>query len=127
MNFYNRSKAYNIKTHKEQTQSLLVSFIYSYLSILELNERESDSPTQVSRHTIVRQETHILSKLLNAIREDLTKNEITQLVKHDFQKILAWFIIDYFSHNLDLIEQARKNFRPQNTDDEIVLAECLGP
>ena len=60
---------------------------------------------------------------MNAIREDLTKNEITQHVKHDLQKILAWLVIDYFSHNLDLIEQARKNFRPQSTDDETLLEE----
>ena len=32
-------------------------------------------------------------------------------------------IIDYFGHNIDLIERARKNFRPQSTDDENVLAE----
>ena len=35
------------------------------------------------------------------------------------QKFLAWFIIDYFTHNLDLISQARKNFKPQNN----VIAE----
>ena len=39
------------------------------------------------------------------------------------QKILAWFIIDYFTHNLDLISQARKNFRPQSTNDDTVIAE----
>ena len=39
------------------------------------------------------------------------------------QKILAWFIIDYFTHNLDLISQARKNFRPQKTNDDTVIAE----
>ena len=39
------------------------------------------------------------------------------------KKILVWFIIDCFNHNIDLIEQARKNFRPQNTDDKTVLAE----
>ena len=99
------------------------SLIYSYLSIFELNEPQGDSPTQISRHTIVRHEIHIFSKFLNAIREDLSRNEITQHVKHDLQKILAWFIVDYFSHNLDIIEQARKNFRLQNTDDETVLAE----
>ena len=49
------------------------SLIYSYISILELNEPQSDSPAQTSRHTIVRQEKHIFSKFLNAIREDLTK------------------------------------------------------
>ena len=37
--------------------------------------------------------------------------------------ILAWFIIDYFVHNIDLIAVARKNFKPQNTDDETFLAE----
>ena len=60
---------------------------------------------------------------MNAIREDLVSKDITQHVKHDLQKFLAWFKIDYFSHKIDLIAQARKNFRPQNTDDEIVLAE----
>ena len=33
------------------------------------------------------------------------------------------FIIDYFVHNIDLIALARKNFGPQNTDDETILAE----
>ena len=99
------------------------SLIYGYLSIVELNEPQGDPPTQTSRHAIVRQEINIISKFSYAIREDLTKNEITQHVRHDLQKILAWFIIDYYSHNIDLIEQARKNFRPQNTDDETVLAE----
>ena len=99
------------------------SLIYSYISLLEMKEPQSDSPTQTSRHKIVGQEIHTFSKLLNAIREDLTSNDITQHVKHDLQKILAWFIIDYFSHNIDLIAQARKNFRPKKTDDENVLAE----
>ena len=99
------------------------SLIYSYISILELKEPQSVSPTQTSRHTTVRQEIHIFSNFLNAIREDLTSYYITQHVKHELQKILAWFIIDYFSHNIDLIAQARVNFRPQNTDDETVLAE----
>ena len=40
-----------------------------------------------------------------------------------YKKILAWFLIDYFSHKIDLIEQARKDFRPQSTIDETVLAE----
>ena len=39
------------------------------------------------------------------------------------QKILACFIIDYFTHNLDLISQAGKNFRTQNTNDDTVFAE----
>ena len=80
--------------------------MFSNLSILELNEPQGDSP----RHTIVRQEIRIFSKILNAIRKDLSINEITQHVKHDLQNILAWFIIDCFCHNIDLIEQARKIF-----------------
>ena len=44
------------------------SLIYSYLNLLEMNELQSDSPTKTSRHTIVRQEIHIISKFLKAIR-----------------------------------------------------------
>ena len=62
------------------------SLIYSYLSILELNEPQGDSPTQTSRHTILKQEIHIFSKFLNALRENLSRNEITQHVKQDLQK-----------------------------------------
>ena len=36
---------------------------------------------------------------------------------------MAWFIIDYFSHNIDLISQARKNFRLQSSTDDTVLVE----
>ena len=32
-------------------------------------------------------------------------------------------IIDCFSHNLDLISQARKSFSPQRTNDDTVIAE----
>ena len=89
-----------------------------------MKESQSDSPAQTSRHTIVRQEIHTFSKYLNAIREDLTSKDITQHVKPYLHKtILAWFIIDYFSHKIDLIVQARKNFWIQNTDDKTVLAE----
>ena len=37
--------------------------------------------------------------------------------------MLAWFIIDYFTHNIDLISQARKNFRPQNSNDDTAITE----
>ena len=85
------------------------SVIYSYLSILETTEFQGDSSIQTSRRTTIRHEIGIFSQFLNAIRENLTSNEITQQVKHDFQKILACFIIDVFSHNIDLISLARKN------------------
>ena len=38
------------------------SIIYSYLFILELKEPQNDSPTQTSRHSIVRQEMNTFSK-----------------------------------------------------------------
>ena len=62
------------------------------------------------------------SEIFNAIRKSLTSKEITQHV-NTIYKSLAWFIIDYFTHNIDVISKARKNFRPQNTNDETVLAE----
>ena len=60
---------------------------------------------------------------LNIIRENFTNNDVSQNTKHDLQKKLAWFTIDYFTHNIDLIEQARKTFRPQSTNDDTVIAE----
>ena len=57
------------------------------------------------------------------IKENFTKDDVSQHTKHDLQKILAWFIIDYFTHNLDLISQARKNFRPQNPNDDTAITE----
>ena len=32
-------------------------------------------------------------------------------------------MFDYFTRNIELNSQARKNFRQQNTNDEMVLAE----
>ena len=86
------------------------SIIYSYLSILEIRETQSESPAQTSRHKTGRQEICIFSKFLNTIRGNLTSNEISQKVEHDLQKILAWFIIDYFVHNIDLMSLAGKKF-----------------
>ena len=99
------------------------AIIYNYFSILDRTETESISPVQTSRHTNVRKEIAAFSAFLNTIRENFSNNEISPNVKHDLQKILAWFIIDYFNHNIDLIAQARKNFRPQSTNDDTVIAE----
>ena len=63
----------------------VLSLIYSYVSILELKEPQSDSPTQTSRHTTVRQEIHIFSKFLNAIQESI-RYYILQHVNNDLQK-----------------------------------------
>ena len=86
------------------------AIIYSYLSILKKTETESASPVQTSRHTNVRKEIAAFSAFFNTIRENFSSNEISQNVKHDLQKNFAWFIIDYFTHNIDLIATARKNF-----------------
>ena len=99
------------------------SLIYSYKSVLEHKGSDSTSPVQTSRHTKVRNENATFSTFLNTISENFTNNEISQNVKHDLQKILAWFIIEYFAHNIDLIAQARKKFRPQSTNDDTVIAE----
>ena len=95
----------------------------SYISILEKTEVQSISPTETSKHTKVRNEITVFSTFLYIIRENFTKKDVSQNTKHDLQKILAWFIIDYFTHNLDLISKARKNFIPQNTNNDTVLSE----
>ena len=99
------------------------SINYNYLSKLEQTESRGNSPVQTSRHKTVRNEIAAFSVYLNTIRENLTSIEISQQVKHDLQKILPWFIIDYFTHKIDLVSQTRKKLRPQNTTDETVLAE----
>ena len=101
----------------------IFAIIYSYLSILERTEAQSTSRVQTSKHTKVKNKIVAFSTFLNAIRENFTKNDVSQNTKHDLQKILAWFTIDYFTHNIDLIEQARKNFRPQSTNDDTVIAK----
>ena len=78
---------------------------------------------KTSKHIRVRHEITLLSSFLNIIKENFTKDEVSQHTKHDLQKILAWFIIDYFTHNIDLISQARKNFRPQNSNDDTAITE----
>ena len=91
--------------------------------MLEKPEFQGTSSVQTSKHTAVRHEITIFSEYLNTIRENLTSNYVSHNVKNDLQKILGWFIIDYFTHNLDLISQARKIFRPQKSTDDTALAE----
>ena len=117
--YHNSQRANSIFTNE------VFAIIYSYISILEKTEVQSISPTETSRHTKVRNEITVFSTFLHKIRENFTKEDVSPHTKHDLQKILAWFIIDYFTHNLDLISisQARKNFRPQKTNDDTVLSE----
>ena len=118
----------NIQYHNSQRANSIFTnevfaIIYSYISILEKTKVQSISPTETSKHTKVRNEITIFSTFLHVIRENFNKKDVSQNTKHDLQKILAWFIIDYFTHNLDLISQARKNFRPQNTNNDTALSD----
>ena len=115
--YHNSQRANSIFTNE------IFAIIYSYISILEKTEVQSISPTETSKHTKVRNEITVFLTFLHIIRKHFTKEDVSQNTKHNLQKILAWFIIDYFTHNLDLISQARKNFRPQNTNDDTVLSE----
>ena len=115
--YHNSQRANSIFTNE------VFAIIYSYISILEKTEIQSISPTETSKHTKVRNEITVFSTFLHIIKENFTKDDVSQHTKHDLQKILAWFIIDYFTHNLDLISQARKNFRPQDTNDDTALSE----
>ena len=116
--YHNSQRANSIFTNE------VFAIIYSYISILE-NELPltNVSPTEQSKHLRVRHEITLLSSYLNVIKENFTKDDVSQHTKHDLQKILAWFIIDYFTHNIDLIAQARKNFRPQNSNDDTAITE----
>ena len=115
--YHNSQRANSIFTNE------VFAIIFSYISILEKTEVQSISPTETSRHTKVRNEITVFSSFLHIIRKNFTKEDVSQHTKHDLQNILAWFIIEYFTHNLDLISQARKKFRPQNTNDDTVLSE----
>ena len=96
------------------------SIIQSYNFILESNELYNVSPPQTSLHAVVKQEINLYSQFLDSIRKTLTDNEISQIVEVDLQRIVTWFIIDYFVLNLDLLSTARKSFRPQTSDDETI-------
>ena len=113
--YYNSRRANSIFTNE------VFAIIYSYISILEKTEIPNISPAETSKHTKVRHEITLFSTFLHIIKENFTKDEVSQHTKHDLQKILAWFTIDYFTHNIDLISQARKNFRPQNSNDDTTI------
>ena len=115
--YHNSQRANSIFTNE------VFAIIYSYISILEKTEFQSISPTETSKHIKVRNEITLFSTFLHIIKENFTKDDVSQHTKHDLQKILAWFIIDYFTHNIDLVSQARKNFRPQNPNDDTAITE----
>ena len=115
--YHNSQRAISIFTNE------VFAIIYTYISILEKTDFQSISPTEISKHTKVRQEITLFSTFLHIIKESFTKDDVSQHTKHDLQKFLAWFIIDYFTHNRYLISQAGKNFRPQNPNDDTAITE----
>ena len=68
------------------------------------------SPPHISRHALVKQKFNLFSAFSDSIRKTLTDIEISQIVEADLQRFLAWFIIDYLQHNLELSARARKIF-----------------
>ena len=76
-----------------------------------------------SRHSTVRQEIYIFSKSLDTIIGNLTSAEFSQNLKHDLHRILAWFIIDHFVHNIDFIALSTKSFRSQHPDNETIISD----
>ena len=59
------------------------TIIFTYLCILEKTEFQGNSPIQASKHTTVRHDFAIFSDFLNTIRENLTRSEVSQNVKHE--------------------------------------------
>ena len=97
---------------------------YKVIYLYQKKNRSSrTSPVQTPRHTKVKNEITAFPAFLETIRGNLSSNEVSQNDKHYLQKNLAWFIFDYFTHNIDLISQARKNFRPVSINDDTVLSE----
>ena len=117
LQYHNTQRANSIFTNE------VFAIIYTNLSLLETTETQSTSPIQTSRHTKIRNEITAFSTFLYAIRESFSNNDVSQNSKHGLQKILAWFMIDYFGHNIDLIHEARKNFRPQRNTEDAVIQE----
>ena len=106
----------------QRSKSILTNIVffinYSYVSIFEANGTFYVSSPQTSRQYQDLKE--IFSH--NFKCDPLTDSEISQIIQIDLQKILTWFIIQYFQHNSNLILLARKIFRPK-TEDETILAD----
>ena len=103
--YHNSQRANSIFTNE------VFAIIYTYISILEKTEFQSISPTETSKHTKIRNEIALFSIFLHIIKKNFTKDDVSQHTKHDLQKILAWFIIDYFTHNIVLNFTSKKKFQ----------------
>ena len=70
------------------------SIVFSYISILQLQETQNKSPLQTYRHSTVIQSIYLLTKFLDKIRGNYTGTDTSQNVKDDLQRTLAWFVIN---------------------------------
>ena len=82
--YHNSQRANSIFTNE------VFAIIYTYISILEKTEFQSISPTETSKHRKVRNEIALFSTFPHIIKENFTKDDVSQQIKHDLQKILAW-------------------------------------
>ena len=57
---------------------------------------------------IMNRKNAFFSRSINALREKLRDTETSKIAKIYLRKLLAWFQLDYWQHNLDLTEQFRK-------------------
>ena len=98
--------------NSQRTNSIFTSDVFSItlsnISIIESKETQNGSP-QTSRHSTVRQENYLFSKFLDTIRENLVSTDISQKMKHDIQRMLDWFIIDYFVHKIEINSASKKD------------------
>ena len=78
--YHNSQRANSILTNE------VFAIIYSYLFILERTEAQSTSPVHTSKQTKVRKKIAAFSTFLNAIREILTKIDVSQNTKLDLLK-----------------------------------------
>ena len=75
--YHNSQRANSIFTNK------VFAIIYSYISILEKTEFQSISPTETSKHTKEQNEIALVSIFLHIIKENFTKDDVSQHTKHD--------------------------------------------
>ena len=54
---------------------------------------------------IMNRKNAFFSRSINALREKLRDTETSKIAKIYLRKLLAWFQLDYWQHNLDLTEQ----------------------
>ena len=81
--YHNSQRANSIFTNE------FFAIIYTYISLLEKTEFQSISPNETSKHTKVRNEIALFSTFLHIIKENFTKDDVSQYTKHDLQRILA--------------------------------------